>query len=89
MSFLNSYWKPCGLLSPSTKNVACFYNVYSLCPQDVFNLLPDVGVPELVTSLTVSTNDQMSVVYLASLVRSIMALHNLINNKVSGTVVLV
>lgn len=56
--------------------------VYQL--QDVFNLLPDVGVPELVHSLTVSTNDQMSVVYLASLVRSIMALHNLINNKVQN-----
>jgi len=56
--------------------------IYQL--QDVFNLLPDVGVPELVHSLTVSTNDQMSVVYLASLVRSIMALHNLINNKVQN-----
>ncbi|CAG5116511.1 unnamed protein product, partial [Candidula unifasciata] len=56
--------------------------VYQL--QDVFNLLPDVGVPDLVHSLTVSTNDQMSVVYLASLVRSIMALHNLINNKVQN-----
>jgi len=52
--------------------------------QDVFNLLPDVGVPELVHSLTVSTNDQMGVVYLASLVRSIMALHNLINNKIQN-----
>jgi len=56
--------------------------IYQL--QDVFNLLPDVGVPDLVHSLTISTNDQMSVVYLASLVRSIMALHNLINNKVQN-----
>lgn len=30
------------------------------------------------------TNDQMLVVYLASLIRSVVALHNLINNKISN-----
>lgn len=32
----------------------------------------------------VKTNDQMLVVYLASMVRSIIALHNLINNKLTN-----
>jgi len=57
--------------------------VYHL--QDMFNLLPDVTSPALVKSLYVKTNDQMLVVYLASLIRSIIALHNLINNKLSNT----
>lgn len=35
-------------------------------------------------TIYVKTNDQMLVVYLASLVRSIIALHNLINNKLTN-----
>lgn len=35
-------------------------------------------------SLYVKTNDQMLVVYLAALCRSIVALHNLINNKLTN-----
>jgi 26S proteasome regulatory subunit N8 len=31
--------------------------------------------------LTVKTNDMMLVIYLSSLIRSVIALHNLINNK--------
>ncbi|XP_050732248.1 26S proteasome non-ATPase regulatory subunit 7-like isoform X1 [Eriocheir sinensis] len=57
--------------------------VYHL--QDMFNLLPDVTNPPLIKSLYVKTNDQMLVVYLASLIRSIIALHNLINNKLANT----
>ncbi|XP_018014482.2 26S proteasome non-ATPase regulatory subunit 7, partial [Hyalella azteca] len=57
--------------------------VYQL--QDMFNLLPDVSNPGLVTSLSVKTNDQLLVMYLASLVRSVIALHNLINNKLANT----
>lgn len=57
--------------------------VYEL--QDMFNLLPDVSNAGLVKSLSVKTNDQMLVVYLASLVRSVIALHNLINNKLANT----
>ena len=51
----------------------------------MFNLLPDVTRPELVRSLSVKTNDQMLVVYLASLIRSVIALHNLINNKIANS----
>lgn len=56
--------------------------IYQL--QDIFNLLPDVTNPEFVKSLFVKTNDQMLVVYASSLCRSIIALHNLINNKLSN-----
>lgn len=52
--------------------------------QDVFNLLPDINVAEFVRSLTIKTNDQMLVVYLASLIRSVVALHTLIDNKVQN-----
>ncbi|XP_071489602.1 26S proteasome non-ATPase regulatory subunit 7-like [Diadema antillarum] len=56
--------------------------IYQL--QDVFNLLPDVNLNDFVKSLVTKTNDQMLVVYLASLIRSILALHNLINNKIQN-----
>ena len=52
--------------------------------QDIFNLLPDLANPEFVKAINVNTNDQMLVVYTASLIRSIIALHNLINNKLSN-----
>merc|ERR1711923_150286 len=52
--------------------------------QDIFNLLPDVTNPQFVKSINVNTNDQMMVVYTASLIRSIIALHNLINNKINN-----
>ncbi|KAL1222138.1 26S proteasome non-ATPase regulatory subunit 7 -like protein B [Cardamine amara subsp. amara] len=49
--------------------------------QDVFNLLPNLNVNELVKAFAVKTNDMMLVIYLSSLIRSVIALHNLINNK--------
>merc|ERR1712223_717954 len=52
--------------------------------QDIFNLLPDVTNPQFVKSINVNTNDQMLVLYTASLIRSIIALHNLINNKINN-----
>lgn len=55
--------------------------VYQL--QDIFNLLPDISHDNFTDTLYIKTNDQMLVVYLASLVRSIIALHNLINNKLT------
>ncbi|XP_022091991.1 26S proteasome non-ATPase regulatory subunit 7-like [Acanthaster planci] len=56
--------------------------IYQL--QDIFNLLPDVNLREFVRSFVVTTNDQMLVIYLASLIRSVIALHNLISNKVQN-----
>ncbi|ANB15010.1 proteasome regulatory particle lid subunit RPN8 [Sugiyamaella lignohabitans] len=62
--------------------------------QDVFNLLPNLATPtvesndEATTSLnkafTVKTNDELMVVYLSSLVRAIIAFHNLIENKIEN-----
>merc|ERR1711892_416663 len=52
--------------------------------QDIFNLLPDVTNPQFIKSINGNTNDQMLVVYTASLIRSIIALHNLINNKINN-----
>lgn len=53
--------------------------------QDIFNLLPDINLQNFVKAVYVKTNDQMLVVYLASLIRSIIALHNLINNKIQNS----
>jgi 26S proteasome regulatory subunit N8 len=50
--------------------------------QDIFNLLPNLNVEEMIRSFAIKTNDMMMVIYLSSLIRSIIALHNLINNKV-------
>ena len=50
--------------------------------QDMFNLLPDVTSTEMVQSMAVKTNDAMLMVYVASQIRAILALHNLINNKI-------
>merc|ERR1712119_46342 len=52
--------------------------------QDIFNLLPNLNVEELIQSITINTNDQMVVIYLASLVRAVIALHNLIGNKLQN-----
>ena len=54
----------------------------SMRMQDVFNLLPNLGVEALSRSFTVQSNDMMLAIYLASLTRSVLALHSLIDNKV-------
>jgi 26S proteasome regulatory subunit N8 len=56
--------------------------IYQL--QDVFNLLPEINLPEFVKATYVKTNDQGLVIYLASMIRSIIALHNLITNKIAN-----
>lgn len=64
--------------------------------QDVFNLLPNLATPPAPASgesgtsnalnkaFTVKTNDELMVVYLSSLVRAIIAFHNLIENKIEN-----
>mmetsp|Transcript_27069 Transcript_27069/g.105354 ORF Transcript_27069/g.105354 Transcript_27069/m.105354 type:complete len:129 (+) Transcript_27069:842-1228(+) len=49
--------------------------------QDIFNLLPSFNTKVLVESFASKTNDAMLVLYLSSLIRSIIALHNLVDNK--------
>jgi len=52
--------------------------------QDIFNLAPNIDPEELAKSFAVKTNDLMLVIYLSSLIRSIIALHSLINNKLDN-----
>jgi len=52
--------------------------------QKIFNLLPNMQMANIAKSFTVSTNDEFLVVYVASLVRSVIALHDLINNKITN-----
>ena len=52
--------------------------------QEVLNLLPDVDSPQFVEAHNVQTNDQLMCVYLGALARTVIALHNLIDNKASS-----
>lgn len=52
--------------------------------QDIYNLLPDLHLHDTMRSIHVNTNDQMLVIYVASIVRAILALHDLINNKLAN-----
>jgi 26S proteasome regulatory subunit N8 len=49
--------------------------------QNILNLLPNLNVDELVKSMLVKSNDIHLALYLSSLVRSILALHSLLSNK--------
>jgi 26S proteasome regulatory subunit N8 len=60
--------------------------------QDVFNLLPNLSTPsadveennELSRAMAVKTNDQLMNIYLSSLIRAIIAFHDLIDNKIKN-----
>lgn len=54
--------------------------MYSM--QDVFNLLPSLNMPVLVKGFNTKTNDMMLVLYVSALIRSIIALHDLVDNKI-------
>jgi len=56
--------------------------IYQL--QEVFNLLPDQDSEELAQSFAMETNDMMLALYVGSMLRSTVALHNLINNKIKN-----
>lgn len=53
--------------------------VYEL--QNIFNFLPDLEKPETARSFRVANNDRLLIVYLSSLIRSVVALHALVNNR--------
>ena len=50
--------------------------------QTIINLLPNLNQEQLVSSMIIKTNDMLSAIYLASIIRTVIALHNLINNKI-------
>ncbi len=47
-------------------------------------MLPNLKVEDTVRSFSVKTNDYMHMIYVSSLIRSVISLHNLINNKIQG-----
>ncbi|KAI9453342.1 Mov34-domain-containing protein [Russula earlei] len=49
--------------------------------QDALNLLPDLSDPALTAGFASSSNDALLVVYLSSLLRAVIALHALVDNK--------
>ena len=49
--------------------------------QDALNLLPNLTDAELTKSFASTTNDELLVVYLSSLMRAVIALHGLVDNK--------
>jgi 26S proteasome regulatory subunit N8 len=53
--------------------------------QDALNLLPDLSNPLTTGSFISNTNDQLLVVYLSSLVRAVIALHGLVDNKAQNS----
>ena len=65
--------------------------------QDVFNLLPNLspppaggssgGVGDLERSFRVKTNDQLMCIYLSSMIRAVLALHDLIDSGSDGSAV--
>lgn len=60
-------------------NHQIIYNI-----QDILNLCPDLNDETLIKSISFANNDNMLVIYVASIVRSILALNNLITNKMTN-----
>lgn len=56
--------------------------IYNL--QDIFNLLPNLENSDMVNSFSTKTNDQLLLIYLSSMIRAVIALHNLIDNKIDN-----
>ena len=49
--------------------------------QTIINLLPNLNVDELVRSMLVNTNDIYLSIYISTMIRCIIALHDLLRNK--------
>lgn len=52
--------------------------------QNIFTLLPDVEDTELIEAFMVKNNDMMLNIYIGSITRTVIALHNLISNKIEN-----
>ncbi len=70
---------------------AAWFRLLTLCLQalldtlqQVFNLLPNLSSQEMVEAFAVKTNDAMLSLYLAALIRSVVSLHDLINNRLES-----
>ena len=45
-------------------------------------MLPNLQIDEMIKSFSVKSNDYMYVLYVSSLIKSVISLHSLINNKI-------
>eukprot|EP00826_Nyctotherus_ovalis_P057220 TRINITY_DN7816_c0_g1_i5.p2 TRINITY_DN7816_c0_g1~~TRINITY_DN7816_c0_g1_i5.p2 ORF type:complete len:116 (+),score=60.11 TRINITY_DN7816_c0_g1_i5:73-420(+) len=52
--------------------------------QEIVNLLPNLSGEKTVRSFSVLTNEMMQTIYVASIIRTITALHKLINNRIDN-----
>ncbi len=50
--------------------------------QEIFNYLPNFETDDIIKSLSIQTNNNYLVLYLGWLVKTIVSLHKLINNKI-------
>lgn len=50
--------------------------------QAIVNLLPNLNVEELVRSMLIKNNDMHMVIYLSALIRCVIAMHDLVSNKI-------
>jgi 26S proteasome regulatory subunit N8 len=50
--------------------------------QTIVSLLPNLNTKELIQSMMKQTNDMYMAIYVASLIRTVIALHDLVNNKI-------
>merc|ERR1712137_134906 len=50
--------------------------------QTILNLLPNLNTEDLVRAMFIKTNDMHMAIYLSALIRSVIALHDLVNNKI-------
>jgi 26S proteasome regulatory subunit N8 len=60
-------------------NLQIIYNL-----QEIFNCLPNMNAEDMVKSLTMKNNDNTFVLYVCSIIRSMISIHNLINNKLQN-----
>ena len=50
----------------------------------MFNCLPNISSEEMTKAFFVKNNDNIFVLYICSIIRSMISLHNLINNKIQN-----
>lgn len=50
--------------------------------QEIFNFLPNFETEDIIKSLSVQTNNDYLILYLSWMIRSIISLHKLLNNKI-------
>ena len=59
-----------------------FANIYFHRVQDIFNLLPNLNLEEMIKAFSIKSNDYMFVLYVSSLIKSVVSLHTLVNNRI-------